>query len=197
MWELPPTIEKVSHGLSQPEQQVWETYLPAEDDVRVKPRKVTPATIESSELWSPPPRTLIAPSAEFLWSAPKFITVTEAESPASPLREAVNYGMWTARAVVEDEEPQGLFSLSHKRSDFRNSALEPAALNMSRKPRAAPEPFADFGFSYLWNEAPLWRGPKPVVEEQADGLFSLDHRRTNFRTSSEAPAAIPWRKNRE
>ncbi|CAM1506437.1 Fc.00g060780.m01.CDS01 [Cosmosporella sp. VM-42] len=190
MWEPPATIKKVSYGLSQPEQQVWETYLPAsEDDVRVKPQKVIPASIESSSLWSPPPKTLIAPSTGFLWSAPKFIVATE--SPASPLREAVNYGMWTAPAAVEDEEePQGLFSLSHKRSEFRSSTLEPAALNMSRKPRAAAEPFPDFGFSYLWNESPLWRGPKIVVEEQAEGLFSLNHRRTNFRSTSAAPAAL-------
>lgn len=195
MWVQPPKVEKVSYGLPQPEEHIWATYLPAkENGLRVKLRSAIPATIESSQMWSPPPKTMIAESDELLWSKPRIITIsTDASTTSLPLQKAVNlenFGLWTAPAAIIEEEPQGLFSLSHKRSDYRSTSLEPAALHMQRRPRAALEPYADFVFAHLWNEAPLWRGPKPVVQEQAEGLFSLGHIRTTYRTTLEPPAGL-------
>ncbi|KAF7551202.1 hypothetical protein G7046_g7779 [Stylonectria norvegica] len=210
MWALPPPVEDISYGLPHPEQHIWEAYLPAKADaIRVKPRKSAPAQIASSALWShPSPMPVIsAPTTTSLWGATAFssttpITHTNAKSTStkpsssSHLPAALNYGMWVSAPAVEHEEPQGLFSVSHKRSDFRNTTQPPAAPRMKRKPRAAPAPFPELGFARLWNEAPLWEKKTPVIDvvdeeaNQVEGLFSLNHGRVHFRVTSAAPAGL-------
>ncbi|KAH7151836.1 hypothetical protein B0J13DRAFT_658004, partial [Dactylonectria estremocensis] len=197
MWELPPVIEPVSYGLAHPDAELWTKYLPAHDESpRVKPREAQPATITSQAMWTKPSAAvLVAHSAGPLWTAPK-----STNSSSSTPTKAVSFGLWApAPAAAEVKEPMGLFSLSHQRSDFRTSSLSPAALDMARKPRAPEQPFPDFGFTHLWNQAPLWdaAATKAAVKMQREidelvleGLFSLNHRRTNFRTTSEAPAAL-------
>ncbi|KAH7161419.1 hypothetical protein EDB81DRAFT_644289, partial [Dactylonectria macrodidyma] len=194
MWALPPVIEPVSYGLEQPDAELWSKYLPGHDESpRVKPREAQPATITSQAMWTKPSAgAMVAHSAGPLWTAPK--------SSSSTPTEAVSFGLWApAPAATEVKEPVGLFSLSHQRSDFRTSSLSPAALDMARKPRAPEQPFSDFGFTHLWNQAPLWdaaataaavKMQREIDELVLEGLFSLNHRRTNFRTTSEAPAAL-------
>ncbi|KAK7421517.1 hypothetical protein QQZ08_009932 [Neonectria magnoliae] len=186
-WTLPQVAEPVSYGLAQPDAEMWATYLPVKDEApRVKQREAEVAAIESQSMWTKPAKAIPISNDGLLWTAPK----------TSPLTS----GLWApAPAAVEDEEPVGLFSLSHRRSDFRTSALSPAALLMERKPRAQQQAFADFGLTHLWNQAPLWDAAAvaAAVKEQREidglvleGMFNLEHRRTNFRTTSEAPAAL-------
>ncbi|KPM42564.1 hypothetical protein AK830_g3963 [Neonectria ditissima] len=196
MWTLPQVIEPVSYGLAQPDAELWASYLPAKDEApRVKQRAAEVAAIESQSMWTKPTKAIPTINDGFLWTASKTVDAS-ANSSSSPLTS----GLWTPTpAVVEDEEPVGLFSLSHRRSDFRTSALSPAALHTQRKPRAPQQAFADFGLAHLWNQAPLWdaAAAAAAVKEQTEidelvleGLFNLEHRRTNFRTTTEAPAAL-------
>jgi hypothetical protein len=191
MWTKPAVIQPVSYGLAQPEAELWATYLPVEAETpRVKQREAEPAVIESQSLWTKPAPAPIVKNNGPLWNSPK----------VSP--KAVSFGLWEPSpvdATEAEDEPVGLFSLSHRRSDFRTSSLSPAALHMERRPRAPLEPYPDFVFAHLWNQAPLWDAAanyaKVKEQEEIDalvleGLFSLNHRRTNYRTTSQPPAAL-------
>ncbi|RSL56471.1 hypothetical protein CEP53_006792 [Fusarium sp. AF-6] len=205
MWSQPPVLPKVSYGLPQPDPETWATYLVVMDDVpRVKPREAEPAFVESSSLWTSKPVIPEVPSEDGLWSgsssASSASSVSGSES--STPSEAVNFGLWEPTpAIIADEEPAGLFSLSHRRTEYRTTDKAPAALEM-RPPRRPLEAYPDFGFTHLWNMAPLWdaKANTAAVELQREldglvleGLFSLKHRRNNFRTTSETPAALETR----
>ncbi|KAI8680130.1 hypothetical protein NCS57_00292700 [Fusarium keratoplasticum] len=207
MWSQPPVLPKVSYGLPQPDPETWATYLVVMDDVpRVKPREAEPAFVESSSLWSSKPVIPEVPSEDGLWSgsssASSASSVSGSESSTGTPSEAVNFGLWEPTpAIIADEEPTGLFSLSHRRTEYRTTDKAPAALEM-RPPRRPLEAYPDFGFTHLWNMAPLWdaKANAAAVELQREldglvleGLFSLKHRRNNFRTTSEPPAALETR----
>ncbi|KAF4976677.1 hypothetical protein FZEAL_6691 [Fusarium zealandicum] len=204
MWSQPPVLKKVSYGLPQPDAETWATYLIVMDDAaRVKPREAEPAFIESNSLWTLPKSVITEePSEDGLWSgssAASSVTSDSDSEPSTPA-EAVNFGLWApALAIGADDEPTGLFSLSHRRTEFRTTNLSPAALLMERPRRKAFEAYPDFGFTHLWNMAPLWdaKANAAAVKLQSEldalvleGLFSLNHRRNNFRTTSELPAAL-------
>ncbi|KAF4344929.1 hypothetical protein FBEOM_1215 [Fusarium beomiforme] len=208
MWTQSTVNTKISYGLPQPDAETWATYLIVEDDaIRLKPRAAEPATVNSTSLWTPA-KTVISEivSENGLWSGSSSVPSVSGSEPSTPSENsAVNFGLWepfSATASVVDEEPTGLFSLSHRRTDFRTTKLAPAAQGMERSPRRALEAFPDFGFAHLWNMAPLWdsKANAAAVKLQReidslvlDGLFSLNHRRNNFRTTSESPAALETR----
>ncbi|KAF9770889.1 hypothetical protein IL306_011461 [Fusarium sp. DS 682] len=208
MWTQSAVNTKISYGLLQPDAETWATYLIAEDDAtRVKPRAAELATVDSTSLWTPA-KTVISEivSEDGLWSGSNSAPSVSSSEPSTPGEtSAVNFGLWEpfpAAASGVDEEPSGLFSLSHRRTDYRTTKLAPAAQGMERSPRRALEAFPDFGFAHLWNIAPLWdsKANATAVELQREidslvleGLFSLNHRRNNFRTTSESPAALETR----
>lgn len=191
MWTKPAVVKAVSYGLAQPDVELWATYLPGMDETpRVKQREAQPAVIESQSLWTKPAPAPVVKNNGPLWNSPK----------VSP--QSVSFGLWQpcpVDATEFDEEPVGLFSLDHRRSDFRTSSLSPAALNMERRRRAPLEPYPDFVFAHLWSQAPLWDAAANLAKvkerEEIDalvleGLFSLKHRRTTYRTTTEPPAAL-------
>ncbi|KAF5018342.1 hypothetical protein F66182_9682 [Fusarium sp. NRRL 66182] len=206
MWTHSPIYEKPSYGLAQPDAETWATYLIVMDDApRVKPREAQVAQIDSNSLWTAPiPVISETPSEDGLWSGSNSASSVDSSEPSTP-REAVNFGLWEPLPAIiafDDKEPTGLFSLSHKRTDYRTTKMMPAALDMERSPRRPLEAFPDFGITRLWNMAPLWdaKANAAAVKLQREldslvleGMFSLNHRRNNFRTTSEPPAALETR----
>ncbi|ENH73925.1 hypothetical protein FOC1_g10011245 [Fusarium oxysporum f. sp. cubense race 1] len=208
MWTQSPFNTKISYGLPQPDAETWATYLVVEDDAtRVKPREAEPLPVDSTSLWTPAiPVISEIVSEDGLWSGSNSAPSVSGSEPSTPSEtSAVNFGLWeplAATASIDDEEPIGLFSLSHRRTDYRTTKLAPAAQGMERSPRRALEAFPDFGFTHLWNMAPLWDSKANAAAVQLqreidslvlEGLFSLNHRRNNFRTTSESPAALETR----
>ncbi|KAM0562816.1 hypothetical protein ACHAPJ_001656 [Fusarium lateritium] len=206
MWTQSPIHKKTSYGLPQPDAETWATYLIVEDDApRVKPREAEPTIVDSNSLWTAPKSVISeTPSEDGLWSGSSSAPSVYSSEPSTP-REAFNFGLWEplpAIASISDEEPIGLFSLSHQRTDYRTTKLMPAAYNMERAPRRPLDAFPDFGFTHLWNMAPLWDSKanaaavklqREIDSLELEGLFSLNHRRNNFRTTSETPAALETR----
>ena len=208
MWTHSPVNTKISYGLPQPDAETWATYLIVQDDAsRVKPREAEPATVYSTSLWAPAkPVISETQSVNGLWSGSSSATSVSGSEPSTPSdkeSEAINFGLWEPLpAVVEDEEPVGLFSLSHRRTNYRTTKLAPAAQGMERSPRRPLEAFPDFGFAHLWNMAPLWdsKANAAAIKLQSEidslvleGLFSLNHRRNTYRTTSASPAALDTR----
>ena len=85
---------------------------------------------------------------------------------------------WVAPARLRStEEPSGLFSLQHKRTDYRTTSKEPAAIHMERKSRVSHDPLPALNSSTLWkaennrNSAPEgatrnWLMAGKIVETQ-------------------------------
>ncbi|KAF4455561.1 hypothetical protein F53441_2169 [Fusarium austroafricanum] len=209
MWTQSPINTKISYGLPQPDAETWATYLIVEDDAtRVKPREAEPASVDGTSLWTAAkPVISETVSEDGLWSRTSSAASVSGAEPFAPSETetaVVNFGLWEPLPAIAstDEEPIGLFSLSHRRTDYRTTKLTPAALGMERSPRRALDAFPDFGFTHLWNMAPLWdsKANSAAVKLQREidslvleGLFSLNHRRNNFRTTSESPAALETR----
>ncbi|KAK6709004.1 hypothetical protein SNK04_009948 [Fusarium graminearum] len=208
MWTHSPVNTKISYGLPQPDAETWATYLIVQDDAsRVKPREAEPASVYSTSLWAPTKAAIPeTPSEDGLWSGSSSAASVSGSEPSTlsdKSMEVVNFGLWEPLpAVVEDEEPAGLFSLSHRRTNYRTTKMAPAAQGMERAPRRALEAFPDFGFTHLWNMAPLWdsKANTAAIKLQREidslileGLFSLNHSRNTFRTTSASPAALDTR----
>lgn len=191
MWAPAAPVEIVSYGLAQPQASVWLNYVPSTHDaVRIKPRKDEVAVVESTELWQKTEKVIVESAVGFLWGAAESLLSKKDEAAVIPPTSSI--GMWTPPPVVEtEEEPAGLFSTSHKRTEFRRTSQEPAALKTVRKPRVTTDqPLPRLMSARLWSHAPLWAAPAVTEPESSEGLFSLSHKRSNFRTTPEDPAAL-------
>lgn len=126
-------------------------------------------------------------------------------SPRSPKRQ-----LWSAPASPKEVNASGLFDPKTPRSSFRTTTQAPAALESSRKARSPEVKSLDrLTSTTLWIAAPqvnsernwisskatpspkrlLWSAPASPKETTESGLFTRSGR-TEFRTTSQAPAAI-------
>ncbi|KAL2016861.1 hypothetical protein VTK56DRAFT_2895 [Thermocarpiscus australiensis] len=126
-------------------------------------------------------------------------------------REQVSTGLWYPRAEPEKRSArEGLFTPDPNRSDYRNTSEEPAAKYLRRKLRPAePKPLDKLTSASLWTpgaagkhsernwisatrvSAGLWspRGRPEDSLSAREGLFKLDKSRSDYRSTSEEPAA--------
>lgn len=126
-------------------------------------------------------------------------------SPSSPKRQ-----LWSAPSSPKEVNASGLFDPKTPRSSFRTTTQAPAALESSRKARSPEVKSLDrLTSTTLWVSAPqvnsernwisskatpspnrlLWSAPASPKETTESGLFTRSGR-TEFRTTSQAPAAI-------
>lgn len=126
-------------------------------------------------------------------------------SPNVPKRQ-----LWSAPASPKEVIASGLFDPKTPRSSFRTTTQAPAALETSRKARSPEVRSLDrLTSETLWVSAPqvngernwisskatpspkrlLWSAPASPKETTESGLFTRSGR-TEFRTTSKAPAAI-------
>lgn len=128
-------------------------------------------------------------------------------SPSSPKRM-----LWSAPASPKEVNASGLFNPKTVRSTFRTTTQAPAALETSRKARSPEMKSLDrLDSTTLWVSEPqvksernwissgstpstspkrlLWSAPASPKETTESGLFTRSGR-TEFRTTSQAPAAI-------
>ncbi|KAB5566649.1 hypothetical protein GE09DRAFT_958614 [Coniochaeta sp. 2T2.1] len=97
---------------------------------------------------------------------------------------------------------RGLFKLDPRRSDYRTTSAEPAAKNMSRKPRHAEhKPLDRLVSAGMWTKTGnskarfqqmshgMWSPPRVHQHVEFNGLFTVNHARTDYRTTSAPPAA--------
>ncbi|KAM7207328.1 hypothetical protein V8F20_002390 [Naviculisporaceae sp. PSN 640] len=183
--------------------------LPSDDESSREQSIMIGLAEESREHYfeqSPP----VAAESTTLWAI-------EDERAARPLKckgnkAPVSVGLWQHPEVCHEMPSKGMFSLDSNRSEFRTTTQEPAAKTMDRSPRAATlKPLEVLSSSGLWTHdsvpkktRPIWTGgePKktpvskglwqhPIVRREipTKGLFTLNSNRTEYRTTSQEPAA--------
>jgi hypothetical protein len=133
LWDQKAALANMAKnkGLPQPDDRTWKNYVPnSSGTVRVQPRKAAPASVESETLWDASHKPAQGGHRSHLWSQ--------------------KMSMWTPPAKTKTREPKGLFSLSHKRTDFRTTEAEPAALHMIRQPRVSREALPRLTSNRLW-----------------------------------------------
>ncbi|KAM0331706.1 hypothetical protein ACHAQA_003385 [Verticillium albo-atrum] len=166
-------------GLPDVDEQTWSRYVPTTDDLpRSRPKAAEPAVIQSTMLWSSPSSPVEAP-VSMLWVAPKVNSEPSLKSTTpSPMP------LWTAVAAAVTEEPYGLYSPSHDRSEYRTTTAEPAAKHISRKPRLVEEPLAQLpSSSSLWAE-------QPRLSDKPMWMLSASTSQVIEEATTEAPTVV-------
>lgn len=216
LWQVQAQRQKGEHGVGLPHPHDWDNYDKVKSTVRAKPRQAEPATVDSFDLWTiTPPEAPSSPSK--MWSSKD--NSPAVSRPASPSQKEIvteetkqsSPLLWSAPSSVEQTPETGLFDLTAYRTEYRTTSLAPAAANMERKSRSPVRKSADRLVSTtLWSSAPtseaeknwlaprtevapkrlLWSEPASPKELASSGLFDLESGRTEFRTTSQEPAAI-------
>ncbi|KAL7621927.1 hypothetical protein AAE478_007427 [Parahypoxylon ruwenzoriense] len=194
LWAQSETLEINTVGLPQPDSAIWNGYI-AECVATIRshphPEEVIP--IQSSKLWAPTTKDVGMISVGLLWNMSKSLQ-RKALVPAEPSL------LWMQPTITPAAGISGLFDASHSRADYRRTSKGPAALSMTRKPRAVEEPLEKLISKTLWTgsistEVPsLWEKPATLNIPEQDGLFDSNVSRSSYRRTAKEPAAISMAK---
>lgn len=181
LWQATARPKRGDHAVGLPQPRAWETYDGVKTTVRAKPRQSEPAIIESVDLWqASSAEVTISPSK--LWSpSTQSAPATRAASPVVDtfIQPEATKLLWSAPVSPKLLADSGLFNPNAGRPDFRRTSQAPAAVDMSRKPRAADRrPVDKLNSTTLWiaDAAPQiernWISPMPSPKNKDSGIPS-------------------------
>lgn len=209
MWSK--TVKKVrySKGLPQPDEKTWKSYQPIGDGIRSPPRMAKLETIQSKELWQSTSQTKgtktgglwSRPRAQAkMWTKPVNITTTSRGLP-QPDQETWEFYLPTSnhpRSPPRMAEPEQLESadlwqpldkpVQKQQVDtlWSLSSL-PKKGSTKYQPNAETQPQLTVRATRV---ASLWEQPTALeVPSTAQGMFTVDPTRTDFRSTNKEPAA--------
>ncbi|KAI0169240.1 hypothetical protein GGR52DRAFT_512851 [Hypoxylon sp. FL1284] len=201
LWTAQPAFLEAHYafGLPQPDSSAWESYdVEPQNITRSKTRTEEPARINSNELWSSESKPAELAGTGLLWSASKPAHSTPiVSSRKDTVVAAKSASLWTRPSPTLDSNVSGLFDIGHSRADYRRTSKEPAAFVTVRKPRAVAVQLEKLASRSLWTGESATQGPllweRPVVmndHERDSGLFNSNVRRSDYRRTTNEPAAI-------
>ena len=123
------SLKATSSVVPQPEQGVWQAYIPSTDDVvRSKPHPSQQLPVLASrDLWAISESKATSLSASPMWSA----SITPKAMPSLTSLPKNNRFMWTPRPVQVDDHTSGLFSLDVQRAEFAHTCYSCSKLHGS------------------------------------------------------------------
>lgn len=212
LWEVQERPQRGDHGVGLPQPRNWESYDGVKSTARSKPRQSEPAIIESLSLWATVLPELPSPSIKMWTLKTKSAPVTRAASPVNQVIKQAKPAsrlLWSAPASPKHLVGSGLFDLTSGRTEFRTTTQSPAAVQMERKSRSpSGKSLERLTSTTLWVVAAtvaaeknwlslrsspkkvLWSAPASPREVAESGLFDPTSCRSDFRTTSQKPAAI-------
>jgi hypothetical protein len=186
---------RCSYGLPQPEQAVWESYVPSkEDEVRSQARIEEIVPIQSKELWMPGAQSAsLSPS---LWIASAGLKQSLQQFGLPQPRPAV----WQSYVPADTDsvrpqtrieeitpiESSELWKLSAKHTERVDAPLWASAIPTA--PVAVRE--VRRNAQVLQGTSLMWEMPASHPELQVNGLFKANSGRKAFRTTPAEPAAL-------
>lgn len=216
LWKAQEQPQRGQHGVGLPQPDDFSSYDAVKLTARAKPRQAEPAVIESVNLWEasePEPESVESK----IWT-PRSKSPAPVSQTATPVKQITRHVqeiskfLWSAPASPKQMVDGGLFTANSGRTEFRTTAQLPAAVQMDRKAQTpARQPLDRLSSTDLWaaravEVAPrnwlkdiaspispkrmLWSAPASPKEVNAPGLFDLKTIRSNFRTTTQAPAAL-------
>ena len=212
LWQAAPkTPRRGEHGagLPHPDEGTWMKYGAAgaatTERRRVKTRVVEVSVIETESLWTPETKQADQPRTWTTGGKPTKIPGPAQVKSASRNREYhAHGGLWHQSTSKARSAPShGLFNVDPTRSDYRTTSAEPAAKNMSRKPRLAEHrPLDKLVSTGMWTKTAnykaarfqqlshgMWSPPRAHQSFDSAGLFRRDRSRSDYRTTTLEPAA--------
>ncbi|KAI1374499.1 hypothetical protein F4677DRAFT_172184 [Hypoxylon crocopeplum] len=177
------------------------------------------AVLKTNKLWSrETPATSAAIRGPQLFTSKKSVVPASQSSKAEAIPNVQVTSLWEKPKTNSEPEHDGLFDISISRNNYRRSSKIPAAISISKQPRATKEPLPTLATTSLWSGGPVERKlsvtmtkspPEPegvptpaeanlmwekstlaVLESDHEGLFDVGIARTEYRRTSKLPAAI-------
>ncbi|KAL2281819.1 hypothetical protein FJTKL_11290 [Diaporthe vaccinii] len=201
LWQVTARPKRGEHSVGLPHPQSWDSYNNVTATIRAKPRQSGPATIESVNLWhassieKSSPRNWLKLPSQRLWQA----TARPKRGdhavglPQPQAWEGYDGVKTTVRAKPRQSEPAVIESADLWQASSGEVTTSPSKLWAPRTHSApvtrAASPVVD---TFNQPEAPklLWSAPVSPKLLADYGLFNPDTSRTDFRRSSQAPAAV-------
>ncbi|KAJ4393330.1 hypothetical protein N0V93_002538 [Gnomoniopsis smithogilvyi] len=215
LWKVQEQPQRGQHGVGLPQPENFSEYNSVQLTARAKPRQAEPAVIESVDLWTAPEPENVSVPTKTWTPKPTSAPVTRSTSPARHAArqvKEVSKMLWSPPASPKQIFDDGLFSAKSGRTDFRNTAQEPAAVGMDRKTQSPARQALDrLTSTALWasparvqaprnwlsaNAGPsspkrlLWSAPASPNKAVTSGLFDPKIIRSDYRITSQAPAAL-------
>ena len=212
--DVTSAFSAVVAGLPEPEPSTWNALVPSsEDAVRTKPRTSDALPILATrDLWTVPEQE-VNMVASSMWTSKENLETSSSYTPTSGINSQTP--MWSPPAERTEEINTGLFTTPAEGSVIRTTQAVPVAVKMAKTLRPATEAAPKISSRILWAaaqtakkatewtsrstspkaEAPvhsssaLWNPPVKAADVAVFGLFNLSTPRSDFRTSSLAPAA--------
>ncbi|KAI1399535.1 hypothetical protein F4819DRAFT_411346 [Hypoxylon fuscum] len=197
---LPQTLE--SHrafGLPQPDSATWKRYITETAGVVRSASHFTEISpIQSNQLWDLAIKSIELPNTGLLWNMSKSAygkTIVSSQTKASAPPKSL---LWLRPVSPLASEAIGLFDVNRFRVDYRKTSKAPAALSMTRKPRAMEKclPLETLTSKALWgretitNAPSLWKKPIVMLVFESSGLFDSNASRSDYRRTEKEPAAV-------
>ncbi|KAF4637775.1 hypothetical protein G7Y89_g294 [Cudoniella acicularis] len=196
-------------GLPQPDESTWRSLVPSTDGmIRMKPRtsELLP-TVTSNALWKAKDSGVISLLETAIWGV-------EAQKQSSDI--LVTASLWKSTPEVENRRGSGLFTLSVNQAVVQATQANPAALSMIKVPRKVNSALPSLSTSSLWsaNLVPskdvmwitkvaannkgassgslkkMWAPTRRESRVVASGLFMVDRSKSDYRMTTQQPAAI-------
>jgi hypothetical protein len=210
LWQASPkTPGRGEHGagLPHPDEGTWMKYgaaAPAPDGPRVKTRVAEIPVIESDSLWTPKAEEGDATPA---WTFSGKLTMiprpAEVTNTSNGRRYFAQGELWKQpAAATESASAQGLFTVDAKRRDYRTTSAEPAAKDLTRKPRPTEhKPLDKLVSTSMWTKSynpkarfqqlshGTWSPPRVYHSTESGRLFAVDRSRSDYRSTTLEPAA--------
>ncbi|KUI53442.1 hypothetical protein VP1G_00836 [Cytospora mali] len=199
---------KGDYNVGLPHPQDWEKHDNLKATIRAKPRPSKPAVIESVGMWQasqsstvPGPQNwllmskAIAPGSR-LWQATKQPQRGEHSVglPHPQNWESYDNMKMTIRARPRQSEPAVIESIELWQPQSPEISASPSRM-WAPKTRSAPVTRAVLSARHTSSSLQqpskmLWSAPPPKMEAVSEGLFNPQSGRSDFRTTSLAPAAV-------
>ncbi|KAI0129573.1 hypothetical protein BJ170DRAFT_279459 [Xylariales sp. AK1849] len=186
-----------SYGLPQPERKIWESYVPSNDDVirsQARIAEITP--IESTKLWTPKSQQTSARPSMWIAGAAAHKSQERFGLPQPDLSIWATYIPVSMNLVrspprikeLPSIESSDLWVPTAKRMEASVAPLWAPAKPTSRSiaPSAASRIRDN---TQLRKVSMMWEKPMSRVDTQGSGMFDVNCVRSDYRRTSEDPAA--------
>ncbi|KAJ0110135.1 hypothetical protein J7T55_000567 [Diaporthe amygdali] len=201
LWQMTARPKRGDHSVGLPHPESWDSYNEVTTTVRAKPRQAGPATIESFEMWQASsveksgPRNWLKLPSQRLWQ----VTARPKRGdhavglPQPQTWEKYDGVKTTVRAKPRQSEPAVIESVDLWQAPSPEVATSPSKMWAPRIQSApvtrAPSPIVE-AFNQAETTKMLWSAPVSPKLLADSGLFNPYASRSDFRTSSQAPAAV-------
>lgn len=201
LWQAWDGSHEVALAWGLPTPQDWEQNSAIVDVPMLKRRKLgTELSIESSHLWRREAK--VAFPAGKTWMSVNGLAkiprpTSETDTGRKHSKNSTTARLWSPPALSPStDDTCRMFKPDPRRTDYRTTSEQPAALNMPRRHRSNHDiALEKLTSSSLWAKTRqsafrLWFPVQVPYYTEAEGLFTANRNRVNFRTTTQEPAAL-------